>query len=99
MLEFTPAGKKPERMLCCSNKRFVNAFKAASRRDFDKAVKSPYIGIKTMDPLSTKTYDLVGCRIKTVPLQPNTWYVVNAWMFSDQTLPAIVPLVQKCLSR
>ena len=97
VLEFTPNGKKPERIICCSNVRFVNSFKAKKKTDFAKALRSPYMGMRTKNPSTTRTYDLVAGKPKTIPLPPNTWWVVDAWMFSDETLPALVPLLRECL--
>ena len=98
VLEFTPKGKRAKRMLCCSNVRFVNVFKSAKKKDAKKALTSPYTGMKTKDPMTVMTYDLVEGKIKTIPILPNTWYVPHAWMFSVETVPAIAPLVKECLN-
>ena len=97
LLEFTPKDKPPQRMLCCSNVRFVNAYKAAKREDLDKALTSPWTGMKTKDKMSTMTYDLVDGKVKTVMLFPNSWYVVDAWEFTPESLPALMPLVREAL--
>ena len=97
VLEFVPRSGEPKRMLCCSNIRFVNVFKSVKKKEVEKALKSPYVGMRTKDPLTVMTYDLVDGKPKTVSIKPNTWYVPHAWMFSDKTLPALVPLVRECI--
>lgn len=96
-LEFTPDGRKPEVILCCSNVRFVNMFRARKKTEAAKAVKSPYAGIRSQQPMRTRTYDLVAGKFRTVSLKPGTWYVADAWMFTDEVLPALVPLLRECL--
>jgi len=83
-------------MLCCSNVRFVNLFKAQKKGERIRALKSAWTGMRTNIPGAVRTYDLVDGRPKTVKIPPNTWYVVDAWMFSDETLPALAPLVRAC---
>ena len=97
VLEFTPKGGKPKRMLCCSNVRFINSYKAAKRKDVEKALASPWKGLKTKDKMSTMTYDLVDGKVKTVMLFPNSWYVVNAWEFTPESLKALIPIVKEAL--
>ena len=97
VLEFVPKSGEPKRMLCCSNIRFVNAFKSIKKKDAEKALRSPYVGMRTKDPTTVMTYDLVDGKPKTVSIKPNAWYVPHAWMFSDKTLPVLVPLVRECL--
>ena len=97
VLEFKTKDGETKRMLCCSNVRFVNMFKAIKKTDVEKALKSPYEGMRTRDSLSVMTYDLVEGKIKTVLIPPGTWYVPHAWMFSDKTVPALAPLIKECL--
>lgn len=99
VLEFTTKDKKPERMLCCSNVRFINSYKAAKQKDMEKALTSPWKGLKTKDKMSTMTYDLVDGKVKTVMLFPNSWYVVNAWEFTPESLRALIPIVKEALKK
>lgn len=98
VLEFKPKDEKtPRRILCCSNIRFVNAYKAVKKADMEKALRSQYAGMHARDASTIMTYDLMEGKLKTIGIPPNTWYVPHAWMFSEKTIPALIPLIKECL--
>jgi hypothetical protein len=60
---------KPRHIICTSNQRLINVFKAIKANDKRKlAGTDPAISIRTRDSLSVTTFNLVECHTEVIPL-------------------------------
>ena len=97
-IEFKPRMSNDfQRIVCSSNIRFVNVFKALKKKDKEKKLASQFIGIHTKDPLSVDTYDLVEGKYKTVFLK--SWRAVNFVLLTEDNVLVLDRLVRECLKR
>ena len=97
-IEFKPKrGGDFTRIVCSSNVRFVNVYKALKKSDKAKKIRSPFAGIHTRDSFSVDTYDLVDGKRKTISLR--SWRVVNLVALTEDNVMVLDRLVRECLSR
>jgi len=97
-IEFKPEGEdKYRRIVCTSNKRLVNVFKAKKPKDRDRALTSPFAGMRTRDRNSVLTYDLEEGSLKTVSLK--SWRAVNFVMLTEDNVLVLDALLKECLRR
>lgn len=97
-IEFKPKDSdKFRRIVCSSNVRFVNVYKALKKDDKEKKIRSPFEGIHTRDSMSVDTYDLVDGKRKTICLK--SWRAVNFVMLTEDNVLVLDRLVKECLSR
>lgn len=97
-IEFKPKDSdKFQRIVCSSNVRFVNVFKALKKEDKEKRIKSRFEGIHTRDPRSVDAYDLVDGKRKTICLK--SWRAVNFVLLTEDNVMVLDGLVRECLKK
>lgn len=97
-IEFKPKNSnKFQRMVCCSNTRFIKVYSALKETDKRKKMNAPFIGIYTKDPQSVDTYDLVDGKRKTICLK--SWRAINFVMLTEENVLVLDKLVKECLKR
>lgn len=97
-IEFKPKDSdRFQRMVCTSNIRFINIYKALKKEDKEKQLRSPFTGIRTKDRLSVDTYDLVDGKRKTISLK--SWRAVNFVMLTEDNALVLDGLVRGCLGK
>ena len=74
-IEFLPKDSdRMESVFCTGNIRFMNVCQKTKLIDKQKQLRSPFVGIRTRDPLSVDVYDVASGHIKTISLK--SWKVV-----------------------
>lgn len=97
-MRFKPKGHAVfKEIVCTSNTRFINVFSALKESQKKKAVSTKFDGIKTKDPSSVLTYNLVEGKYNTVDL---TWWELIAFItMSEDNVELLDQVANEMLKR
>lgn len=75
-LRFKPKNKHSmQEIVCTSNTKFIEVFSKLKKSEKQKALKLKNAGIRTNEPNSVLTYNIITNRYNTIDL--STWEIVN----------------------
>lgn len=94
-IEFKTADNRHAKIICTSNTTLIKLYSLIKEDDVKKTAKLKSDGIKTKDPSSIDTWDLVENKRKTVKL--TSWQIVNFISITPENILILDELIKKLL--
>ena len=97
-MKFRPKGHATyKEIVCTSNNRFIKVFSSLKESQKKKAISTKFDGIKTKDPTSVLTYNLVEGKYNTIDL--NWWELISFITMSEENVELLDQVANEILRR
>ena len=97
-MKFRPKGHATyKEIVCTSNNRFIKVFSALKESQKKKAISTKFDGIKTKDPTSVLTYNLVEGKYNTIDL--TWWELISFITISEDNVELLDQVANEMLRR
>ena len=84
-------------IVCTSNTRFIKVFSALKDKQKKTALKSKFDGIKTKDPTTVLTYNIVEGKYNTIDL--SSWELIAFITMSEENVELLDKVANEMLRR
>lgn len=97
-MKFRPKGHATyKEIVCTSNNRFIKVFSSLKESQKKKAISTKFDGIKTKDPTSVLTYNIVEGKYNTIDL--NWWELISFITMSEENVELLDQVANEMLRR